>query len=72
MDINELNKRRVPIVVIDKRLDKYKGINFFPEKLEKANETLKRVGLPKTQPGKLMAAEPKAKYLPIRRKARKK
>ena len=62
MDIHEINKRKTPIVIIDKSLNKYDGINLFPEKLEKANEMLKRVGLPKTEPGNLIAAEPKVKY----------
>lgn len=32
---------------IDKSLNKYSNVVLFPEKLAKANETLKRVGLPK-------------------------
>lgn len=49
MTIEELNKQKTPIVVIDKSLEKYKGKNLFPEKLAKANDVLKRVGLPKIQ-----------------------
>ncbi len=45
--IEELNKSKLPIVKIDKSLDKYKYKVLFKEKVEKANETLKRVGLPK-------------------------
>ena len=45
--IDELNKRKTPIVVIDKSLEKYKGKNLFPEKLAKANEVLSRIGTPK-------------------------
>ncbi len=45
--IKELNKKKVPIVQIDKTLNKYDDIVLFPEKLEKANETLKAIGLPK-------------------------
>jgi hypothetical protein len=45
--IKELEKRKTPIVRIDKSLDKYKNVVLFPEKLEKANEMLRTVGLPK-------------------------
>ena len=48
MTIEELNKRKTPIVVIDNSLDKYKNIVLFPEKLAKANDVLKRIGLPKS------------------------
>jgi hypothetical protein len=47
MTIEELKKRKTPIVVIDKSLEKYKGKVLFPEKLAKANDVLKRIGLPK-------------------------
>ena len=46
-NIEELNKSEVPIVKIDKSLGQYKDKILFREKLEKANETLKKVGLPK-------------------------
>jgi len=46
MTIKELNKRKVPIVVIDKSLDKYNDVVLFPAKLAKANEMLRTVGLP--------------------------
>ena len=47
MTIEELNKRKTPIVIIDKSLEKYKGKILFPEKLAKANEVLRKIGLPK-------------------------
>ena len=47
MTIEELKKKKTPIVVIDKSLEKYKGKVLFPEKLAKANDVLKRIGLPK-------------------------
>ncbi len=34
-------------VIIDESLNKYDGVVLFPEKLEKANEDLKKHGLPK-------------------------
>lgn len=43
----ELKKRKTPIVKIDKSLNKYDSIVLFPDKQEKANEMLRRVGLPK-------------------------
>ena len=49
MTIEVLNKRKTPIIVIDDTLEKYKGEVLFPEKLAKANETLKRIGLPKLE-----------------------
>ncbi len=45
--IKELKKRKTPIVAIDSKLSEFDGKILFPEKLEKANEVLKRVGLPK-------------------------
>lgn len=47
MNIKELNKKKVPIVRIDKSLNKYDDVVLFPEKVEKANEMLRKVGLPK-------------------------
>lgn len=44
--VQELNKRKVPIVRIDNSLEQYRGINPFPEKLAKANEMLKTAKLP--------------------------
>ena len=44
--IEELNKGKVPIVVIDPSLEKEKGKVYFPEKLKKANEMLKTAKLP--------------------------
>jgi hypothetical protein len=43
----ELKKRKIPIVSIDSSLDEYDNIVVFPDKLEKANEMLRKVGLPK-------------------------
>ena len=52
MNIKELNKKKVPIVKIDKSLNKYNGIVLFPDKLEKANNMLKTIGLPKLESSK--------------------
>ena len=47
MTIKELNKAKVPIVRIDKALEKYKDVSLFQVKVDKANEVLRTVGLPK-------------------------
>ena len=47
--IFELNEKKVPIVRIDKSLNKYSNIVLFPEKVEKAKKTFAKIGLPKKQ-----------------------
>lgn len=49
MKIDELNKKKVPIIKIDKSLNKYDDMVLFPEKIAKANQMLKNVGLPKSK-----------------------
>ena len=46
--IDELNKWKTPIDLIDNSLTKYKDLPLFQEKVDKANEMLRTVGLPKT------------------------
>ena len=43
----EIKKRKIPIVRLDKSLNKYDDKILFPDKLEKANEMLRKIGLPK-------------------------
>ncbi len=45
--IKELNKRKAPIVIIDDSLDRYDEVVLFPDKVNKANEMLRTIGLPK-------------------------
>ena len=45
--ISEIKKRKIPIVRIDKSLNEYDEMILFPDKLEKANEMLRTIGLPK-------------------------
>lgn len=45
--IAEIKNRKTPIVRVDTSLNKYDDEVLFPEKLEKANNMLKKVGLPK-------------------------
>ncbi|MEI6596105.1 MAG: hypothetical protein WCO28_11125 [Bacteroidota bacterium] len=47
MNIKQLNKSKVPIVIIDNSLEKFVNIPIFQEKVDKANEILRTVGLPK-------------------------
>ena len=47
--IEVLNTDKVPIVIIDKSLDKLDNVVLFPEKVEKAKETIDKIGLPKKQ-----------------------
>ena len=48
--IQELNNSKVPIVIIDKSLNKLDSIVLFPDKVKKAKETIAKIGLPKKQP----------------------
>jgi hypothetical protein len=43
----KLNKSKVPVLVFDKKLEQYRDLVLFPEKVEKAKENLAKVGLPK-------------------------
>ncbi len=45
--IEELNRRKIPIVKIDNSLKKFIEMPLFEDKIKKANETLKKVGLPR-------------------------
>ena len=47
MKIKDLNKKKTPIVRIDNSLEKFKKLPIFQDKVDKANEMLKTVGLPK-------------------------
>ncbi len=47
MKIDELNKAKIPIVKIDKKLEKFRGKVLFPEKLALANKMLAKAKLPK-------------------------
>jgi hypothetical protein len=45
--LTEIKERKIPIVRIDNSLNKYDDKIIFPDKLEKANEMLRKIGLPK-------------------------
>jgi hypothetical protein len=44
--ILELNEKKVPVVRIDKSLNKYDNVVLFPEKVKKAKEDFEKFGLP--------------------------
>ena len=44
--INRLNTSKLPIIPIDKNLEKYRGKVLFPKKLKKANNILSKSKLP--------------------------
>ena len=46
MRVEELNKAKVPIVKINKKLEEFQGKILFPKKLKLANEMLSKVRLP--------------------------
>ena len=47
--LKELNDKKIPIVRIDNSLEKYKNMPIFQDKVDKANEMLRTVGLPKLE-----------------------
>lgn len=42
-NIKELNDKKLPIVRIDKSLEKYLNMPIFQDKVEKANEALRTI-----------------------------
>lgn len=44
--ITQSKKRNLPVIKVEKSLNKYDEIVLFPEKLAKANAALKKPGLP--------------------------
>ena len=47
MKLKDIKSKKTPIVVIDNLLDFFNDKILFPEKLEKANDMLRKIGLPK-------------------------
>ncbi len=46
-DFKKLNNKKIPIVRIDNSLEKYLNMPLVQDKIEKANEALRTIGLPK-------------------------
>jgi DNA-binding NarL/FixJ family response regulator len=55
--IAELNASKVPLVIIDKRLDSLDKIVLFPEKVEMAKRKIAKIGLPSHHQTKLSDRE---------------
>lgn len=49
MNTKKINTKKKPVVLIDKTLDFFNDKVLFPDKLKKANDMLKKIGLPKQQ-----------------------
>ena len=47
---DNISNKRIPLVAIDKSLDKYRNKVMFSEKLEKANKVLATAKLPPKKP----------------------
>ncbi len=47
MKVHEFNKSKIPLVKINKKLDRFKGKVIFKEKLNMANKLLENAVLPK-------------------------
>ena len=45
--INEINASKVPLVIIDKKLNNLDDVILFPEKVKAAKEVIRKLGLPK-------------------------
>jgi hypothetical protein len=46
MKTKELSKAKMPVFVVDKRLNEFDGKVLFPKKLAEAKEFISRAGLP--------------------------
>ncbi len=46
MKVDELNKAKIPVVKINKKLEEFRGKVLFPKKLALANEMLSKAKLP--------------------------
>jgi hypothetical protein len=44
--ILELNDKKIPVVRIDKSLNKYSDVVLFPEKVKRAKRAFEKLGLP--------------------------
>ena len=45
-NVLDLNEKKVPVVRIDKSLNKYDNVVLFPEKVNKAKEAFEKLGVP--------------------------
>jgi hypothetical protein len=52
MKVDELNKAKIPVVKINKKLEEFRGEILFPKKLALANQMLSKAKLPKIEVSK--------------------
>ncbi len=52
MKIDEFNTSKIPLVKIDKKLNRFKRKVLFKEKLDRANKLLENADLPEITKGK--------------------
>lgn len=45
--IADLNASKIPLVIIDKKLNSLDDVVLFPRKVEKAKKIIEKIGLPK-------------------------
>jgi len=45
-NILDLNEKKIPVVRVDKSLNKYSKVVLFPEKVKKAKDAFAKLGLP--------------------------
>ena len=46
MKVDDLNKAKIPVVKINRKLEEFRGKILFPKKLAMANEMLSKAKLP--------------------------
>ena len=61
-EITALNKSKIPAVIINHKLDKYDDIVFCPEKLQEANETIEKYGVPEIYESELSDIEQESSF----------
>ena len=62
--VEELNKRKIPIVTIDSSLEEYKDRIICPDKLDKANKMLETAKLPKSKRRSWLVRRASEKWVP--------
>lgn len=61
-EITVLNKSKIPTVIINHKLDKYDDVVFCPEKLQEANETIEKYGVPEIYESELSDIEQESSF----------
>ena len=61
-EITALNKSKILTVIINHKLDNYDDIVFCPEKLQEANETIEKYGVPEIYESELSDIEQESSF----------